>query len=181
MLYCLVGKSGAGKDTLFKRLEYKKVVGYTTRKRREGEQEGVEYHFVSEKEMNEFKDKGLILEIREYDTVNGKLYYFTLDDEQLVSNEPTFMICSPEQFKSIKERKSDVISILLEMDNGERLIRAIKREHLKDYSEICRRYLSDEESFKNFKADYVIDSSNCFGYKILDKINKIVGDNQGDR
>ena len=47
-----MGKSATGKDTLYKELlkrkelDIKPVVPYTTRPIREGEQEGVEYHFV---------------------------------------------------------------------------------------------------------------------------------------
>lgn len=50
-LFCIMGKSASGKDTIFKRLvkdrelDLKTVVSYTTRPMREGEREGVEYPF----------------------------------------------------------------------------------------------------------------------------------------
>ena len=56
-IYYLMGKSSSGKDTMFKRLiedkelALKTIVGYTTRPMREGETEGVEYHFVDEDTM----------------------------------------------------------------------------------------------------------------------------------
>ena len=53
MIFCLMGKSSSGKDTLYqkimqkKELHLEKIVPYTTRPIREGEQEGREYHFCS--------------------------------------------------------------------------------------------------------------------------------------
>ena len=51
-IFCIVGKSSSGKDTIYKRLlkinslKIKKIIPYTTRPIRQGEKEGVEYHFV---------------------------------------------------------------------------------------------------------------------------------------
>ena len=56
-IFCLMGKSSTGKDTIYKRLledqelGLQRIVPYTTRPIREGEQEGVEYHFVSEETL----------------------------------------------------------------------------------------------------------------------------------
>ena len=55
-IYCIMGKSASGKDTVYKELlrrfpELKTYVMYSTRPKREGEQDGVTYHFVSEEEL----------------------------------------------------------------------------------------------------------------------------------
>ena len=69
-LFCIMGKSASGKDTIFKRLvqdealNLKTVVSYTTRPMREGEQEGVEYYFVSPKTMKSLRDRGRVIECR---------------------------------------------------------------------------------------------------------------------
>ena len=66
-LFCIMGKSASGKDTIFKRLvqdealNLKTVVSYTTRPMREGEQEGVEYYFVSPKTLNSLRDSGRVI------------------------------------------------------------------------------------------------------------------------
>ena len=50
-IFCLIGKSSCGKDTLYKRilsngsLPLKTLVSYTTRPARIGETDGVEYYF----------------------------------------------------------------------------------------------------------------------------------------
>ena len=50
-IYCVMGKSSSGKDTVYKKLkeqykEFRLIVPYTTRPIREGEKDGVEYYFV---------------------------------------------------------------------------------------------------------------------------------------
>ena len=57
-LIYLMGKSSSGKDTVYRELlrddslKFKKVVLYTTRPIREGEVDGVQYHFVDEEVFN---------------------------------------------------------------------------------------------------------------------------------
>lgn len=55
-IFYLMGKSASGKDSIYKRLrslcpELKSIVLYTTRPMRDGEQEGVEYHFIGQKQI----------------------------------------------------------------------------------------------------------------------------------
>ena len=66
-LFCIMGKSASGKDTIFKKLtqdenlDLKRVVSYTTRPMREGEQEGVEYHFVTAQRLEELQKEGKVI------------------------------------------------------------------------------------------------------------------------
>ncbi len=54
-IYCMMGKSSTGKDTLYKMLledgalSLKKIIPYTTRPMRRGETDGVEYYFSAER------------------------------------------------------------------------------------------------------------------------------------
>ena len=62
MLVILSGVSGSGKDTIKKELikRMKNVVSlpsYTSRSPREGEEEGVQYHFISKEEFEEKNKK----------------------------------------------------------------------------------------------------------------------------
>ena len=88
-LFCIMGKSASGKDTIFKRLvqdevlNLKTVVSYTTRPMREGEQEGVEYHFVSPQTLETLRNEGRVIECRDYHTVLGLWNYFMVDDGQI--------------------------------------------------------------------------------------------------
>ena len=76
-IYCLMGKSASGKDTIYNRLlameelQLRRVVPYTTRPIRSGETEGESYFFCSEERVTEFEHEGRIIELRAYDTMYG--------------------------------------------------------------------------------------------------------------
>lgn len=77
MITIIIGPSASGKDTLMKSMLKKDrslspVVSYTTRPIRNGETNGVDYHFVSKDAFCKLDAEGKILESRQYDTlVNG--------------------------------------------------------------------------------------------------------------
>ena len=81
-LLVIFGPSGAGKSTLIQKLLddperghfFSRSVSLTTRDKREGEVEGVHYHFVTEEEMVAMKTSGMLLESS---VVYGN-YYATL-------------------------------------------------------------------------------------------------------
>ena len=60
-IFYLIGKSCASKDSLYniikqdRELDLKPVIRYTTRPIRDGETDGVGYHFVDEKAYGSFK------------------------------------------------------------------------------------------------------------------------------
>ena len=84
-IFYLMGKSASGKDSIYKRLrslcpELKSIVLYTTRPMRDGEQEGVEYHFIGQKQLKKLEQSGKVVEVRTYQTVFGQWSYATVDD-----------------------------------------------------------------------------------------------------
>ena len=75
-LFILSAPSGAGKTTLLKRVMADLPglafsVSHTTRLPRAGEQDGVDYHFVSRAQFEAMRDQGVFLEWAE---VHGNLY-----------------------------------------------------------------------------------------------------------
>ena len=169
-IFCLMGKSSSGKDTIYKKLiqneslALKNIVLYTTRPIRAGEQDGVEYHFVTEEQMKAMQQAGKIIEIRTYDTCLGRWHYFTADDENIRMEETDYiMIGTIEAFLKIRDYygKEKVVPIMIDLDDGIRLQRALDREKGQDqpkYSEMCRRFLADENDFSlQQKAEAGID------------------------
>ena len=73
----VIGPSAVGKDTMINRLKakYPKVIyklpSYTTRPKREGEIDGVDYYFVTKEEFFKLRDDGELFGIQEY---NGNWY-----------------------------------------------------------------------------------------------------------
>ena len=169
-----------------KELNLKTIVGYTTRPMREGEQEGVEYHFVSREKLAEYRKQGKIIECRDYDTVYGVWSYFTLDDGQINLGADNYIyIGTLESYNAMVKYygKDVVVPIYVEVENGERLERAIKRERLEKepkYAELCRRFLADEEDFKEeniknagIERRYMNDDLDRCIAEIVETINKL--------
>lgn len=163
-IYYIMGKSSSGKDTLYRELgkrmpELKTVVPYTTRPIRQGEKNGREYFFVEKSDLEKLKQENKILEMRSYDTVYGIWYYFTADDGQInLSDADYIMIGTLESYEKLRNYfgKNQVIPLYIEVESGERLMRALIRERSQKepkYKEMCRRFLADEEDFseKNLK------------------------------
>lgn len=157
-IFYLMGKSSSGKDTIYQKLledkvlNLRKAVLYTTRPIREGETEGVTYYFTSEEELVKMQKENKVIEVRGYDTVKGMWYYFTADDGQFADNQgDILMIGTLESYEKMKERFGDrMVPIFVTLEDGERLIRAIRREQQQKepvYAEVCRRFLADEKDF----------------------------------
>lgn len=157
-IFYLMGKSSSGKDTIYqklladKELNLKTAVLYTTRPIREGEIDGLTYHFTEEKELLRLQKENKVIEVRAYNTIKGIWYYFTVDDGQFSEDrEDILMIGTLESYEKMKKYFKDrVVPIFITLDDGERLIRAIRREQQQKepvYAEVCRRFLADEEDF----------------------------------
>ncbi len=159
----LMGKSGAGKDTVYKQvlenkeIEFQKIIPYTTRPIRAGEKNGMEYFFTDEDRFLELKEAGRLIEDRVYHTCMGIWRYFTVMDDQLDPEHNNYlMIGTLESFIRTREFFGDdkMIPVMLELDDGVRLQRALDREKIQEhprYNEMCRRFLADEEDFSEEK------------------------------
>ncbi len=158
-IYYIMGKSSSGKDTIYKKLmermrdKLKTVTGYTTRPMREGETDGVEYFFVTREKYREMKSQGIVIESRDYNTVYGVWTYFTADDGQIELEKSDYLLIGTlESYKGLRDYygKEKIIPLYIEADDGDRLLRAIKREKKQEapgYEEMCRRFLADQQDF----------------------------------
>lgn len=162
-IYCMMGKSSSGKDTLYKMLledadiEVSTVIPYTTRPMREGEKDGVEYYFCDENCLHELQDEGRVIELRAYNTVHGIWNYFTVDDHQIADESQDYLLIGTlESYLKIRDYfgKDRVIPIYIEVEDGLRLQRALDRERSQrepKYEEMCRRFLADAADFSEEK------------------------------
>ncbi len=160
----LMGKSSTGKDTIFKELlkegtmELKTIVPYTTRPIRVNEQDGVEYFFTDEDGFQQLKRDGKVIEDREYHTFHGLWRYFTVDDGQIQLEDDNLyiMIGTLEAYLRLSDYfgKDKLLPVMIELDDGVRLQRALNREKKQvqpKYEEMCRRFLADSEDFSEEK------------------------------
>lgn len=164
-IYCIMGKSSSGKDTIFKLLlerddlNLKRIVSYTTRPIRSNEKPGEEYNFVTTDEKDKLVEAGKVIEIRKYDTVHGPWFYFTVDDGNIdLSANDYVVIGTVESFVKLREYYGEkmVLPIYIEVDDGVRLSRALDRERQQSqpkYEEMCRRFLADQQDFSKDKLE----------------------------
>ncbi|KGP75860.1 guanylate kinase [Desulfosporosinus sp. Tol-M] len=165
-IFCLMGKSSSGKDTILKNLlkdkelNLKPVIPYTTRPIRRNENQGREYHFVAEELLVHYRKLGKIIEQREYNTINGRWSYCTVDDGQidLAQDNYYLLIATLESYKNLQNYfdASNLIPLYIEVDDGVRLARALDREKQQsqpNYEELCRRFLADSNDFCKQKLE----------------------------
>lgn len=191
-IFCLMGKSSSGKDTIYKELMgneelgLKRMVPYTTRPIRVGETEGVEYHFTDEAGYQELLEEGRIIEARAYDTVHGVWRYFTVKEDSLdLSKDNYCLIGTLEVYTKIRDYfgPEKVLPLLVEVDDGERLERAVQRERRQSnpkYEELCRRFLADSKDFspeKIAQADITKTFYNNFLAECLEEIATYIKEN----
>ena len=158
-IFYLMGKSSSGKDTIYnkllqnKKLNLQKIVLYTTRPIRAGEENGIHYYYVDEKKTDELIKAGKVIELRAYDTFYGVWKYFTVCDDQIdLEKSDYLMIGTIESFQKTKAYfgSERVVPIMIELDDGVRLQRALDRERKEEhprYEEMCRRFLADSIDF----------------------------------
>ena len=156
-LTILIGASASGKDTVMNRLikefDVKPIISYTTRPIRDCEQDGREYHFITEKEFERMKDNAEFIETRVYKTVSGNWYYglpkngIDLEDD---NNYITILdfdgLLELETWLRSIGQVDKLTSIYIDVTEQNRLIRSLNREQnmtKKQVEEVIRRYYDD--------------------------------------
>lgn len=186
-VFCIIGKSSSGKDTIYKKLlenqalHLKRIVPYTTRPIRAGEQEGVEYFFTTVERMACLQEENKIIERRSYDTVHGVWYYFMAKDSQIDLEKYDYLVIGTV-VSYVKMRdyfgQDKVVPIYIELDDGERLSRALEREKKQSeprYEEMCRRYLADAKDFSQENLEKA-GVTRCFNnHHLKDCLHDIAG------
>lgn len=161
-LFIFMGKSASGKDTLYQKImdahsELKKVVSYTTRPIRSGEEEGNEYHFVTKEQLQKMEKDGKVIELRCYETIKGPWYYFTADDGQIDFADGDYCLISTlEGYEKIRNYfgEEKVVPVYIEVEDFLRISRSLEREQAQKapcVAEVCRRFLADEADFSEEK------------------------------
>ena len=164
MLVILSGVSGSGKDTIKKELikRMKNVVSlpsYTSRSPREGEEEGVQYHFISKEE---FEEKIKNDEFYEYD-LHHENYYGTskkLLNEKIASGKiivKGIEVNARENLIRLLKDETKLVTIFLKVDKEELRRRLIERDKNITEAEIQLRLGRQEYEESKIKSyDYVI-------------------------
>ncbi|MDY4577984.1 MAG: hypothetical protein SO471_08460 [Anaerobutyricum hallii] len=157
-LFCIMGETASGKDTLTKKLcedtGMKAIVSYTTRPRRTNE--GDTHIFVDDSVYEQMKDN-----LAAYTEINGFRYWTTI--EQIYDND--IYIIDPNGLETLENlglEDVDLCSIYINVPIDVRLERALYRgDSLEDF---FSRNKSEMKQFIQMKAaggfDYAISNLN---------------------
>lgn len=176
IIFCLLGKSAVGKDTLINSITYSnmnvtKVIPTTTRPMRHFEKNGHDYHFISRDSFMRKINKGQFMEYREYDitTKSGekdKWYYGTT----FPINKVSIITGSLAMYKSLIDNDNlksfKFLPLYITIPEEERLFRMCRREvrnQNPNFKELSRRFFADIRDFSSDKLNELgVDDHNTF-------------------
>lgn len=154
-IIALFGKSASGKDTIQKWIvsncqNTKGIVSCTTRPPREGEIDGVNYHFLSVEEFTKKVLDGTMLEA----TAFRDWFYGTPIEalDPAAFNIGVFNIAGLEAIN--QDSRLEVYPVYVWASGKTRLLRSLERETSPNCEEICRRYFADEKDFSELEEDF---------------------------
>lgn len=155
MIIGLVGKSNSGKSTLAADLEkncgFKRIISYTTRPPREGEENGKDYHFVDELTFMQYASAKLFAEKAWYLVGKDTWWYGTMIDDYIPEeNENIVVILNPVGIKHIQKLIHNIKTVYLDIPDNVLIQRAIKRGDKKPY--ILARQEQDKKDFLEFET-----------------------------
>ena len=154
----LIGESGTGKTAILNELEkigYEKVVNYTTRKKRNKEDN--EYKFITKKELEKKWENNKLIQKAEF----GNEFY-GMGIESLKENVVGISIVeSVEDIKNkIKELKLHINLKCFYIYTSEEIRKERMKKRGESEESIKKRIEIDKEKFKNVEkvADYVVEN-----------------------
>lgn len=156
-LYIVSAPSGSGKTTLLQHLlrsskDLKFSVSFTTRRPRQGEQNGVDYFFTDRPAFLSMAERGEFLEWAEF---NGELYgtgrAFVL--QQLDEGKDVILDIDVQGARQVKSKIGDAIAIFVMPPSFEELERRLRARMLEP-DEVIRRRLEIAKGEILFYRDY---------------------------
>lgn len=153
--------SGGGKTTIVKMLKEKYPetvisVSATTRPKRPGEVDGVDYYFLSQEEFEQKIKEGKFLE---YEQVHGN-YYGTLKevvDEHVRNNRVVLFDIDVNGALSVKKHYPNAILIFIKPPSEEVLVERLKKRRTETEETIRRRLQRLPYEYEQAKKfDYII-------------------------
>lgn len=153
-IVALCGEAGSGKDTLAAQLakeyDWNFVISCTTRPMREGEVDGVNYHFLSK---DIFAEKILSGEMLEATIFNDWGYGTSIDS--LKKDKINIGVFNPDGLSILSENSDiNLYVFYLSVTPKERLLRQLNREENPNVEEIIRRYSADKKNFDFYLSGY---------------------------
>ncbi len=148
-IVAICGPAGSGKDWLLHQLvelsngQLHEIISTTTRPARQGEQNGINYHFVTDEVFAQLVFSNSMLEATSF---NG--WYYGTCFNALNIKETNIGVFNPDGIRALlDDPRIEVLPIEVLCDDKVRLIRQLKREANPNCDEIIRRYQTDKSDF----------------------------------
>ena len=139
----LVGRSCVGKDTIKKILINKynmdRVVTCTTRPPRDGEVDGVDYHFMKSEYFTDVV--GLFAEKTQYHIASGETWHYGSRISDYKDSDNKVIILNPEGLKAVRGKNLPVFAV--EISSPDSIIKSRQMVRGDDPVEAARRFNQD--------------------------------------
>lgn len=167
-IIALVGKAGSGKDYWLKQIcenfdDVHEIISCTTRPKRFGEVEDINYHYLSDEQ---FRNEKFV----ESCSFNGWYYgtrYTDLNPNKL--NVGVFNLTGIETL--LRNPDIDLTLIYLMTEDKLRLIRQLERD-ASDIDEILRRYNTDKQDFNESRLEAIKNQVSDYYWVINNSTNE---------
>ena len=186
-LFIYTGPDGSGRKSIAKMVatafDMETVLSYTTRPPRHYEQDGIDYHFVSEENFNQMKDNDEFLESVDIDGI-----HYGIREEDIVkafeNHNLVYLTLNPEGTEKLKDMYGDkVMRFFIFADRDTVIARHKARKdteediqrHLAHYDEIMDYKNECEHVFENYDSPQVSYQVSEVIETFLDR-NRIVSD-----
>lgn len=143
LLVVVSGPSGVGKSTIVAEMARRRpqvvpIVTATTRKQREGEIDGVHYHFLSEEEFNDLGARDGLLE---HANNHGAWYGTPIDQVRgiLAAGRDAILTISPEGARNVRRQVPDALLIFVKPPSMEDLTERLRGRGSESEASLERR------------------------------------------
>lgn len=194
VLVIISGPSGVGKDTIIEALKKRHrghqgprkhdhhfVVTCTTRRPRQGEVDGLSYHFVSPERFHEMKDAGDLLEWAE---VHGNWYGTPRREvaEYLAKGQDVVLKIDVQGAQKVKDRVEDAILIFVVPPSLETLFKRLRARATESAEELeIRQRNAAIELARAGDYDHVVTNEEGQVNRTAVAIDKIISDEHAAR
>ncbi len=180
MIIVLLGASGSGKSTIENELAthhgFEKIISYTTRQPRNGEENGKDYYFTENNTFVDMINTGVLAEYDEYS--QGRLYG-TLKSDYVDGNR--VVVLTPNGLRQLKQScpNDNIFTVLVNANLGTRVKRYVDRcgvnkFNFDDKNEIAARVERDFAMFLGLEKEVNLVVENNEGTDIGDVVKEIL-------
>jgi len=188
LLVIISGPSGVGKDTIIEALrqrhrepDYHYVVTCTTRPRRPGEIDGVDYHFLDPAKFRKLLDAGELLEANE---VHGNWYGAPRDEVRryLARGSDVILKIDVQGAQAVKEAVADAILLFVVPPSLEELFQRLRSRATEtaDQLELRQRNAAIELA-RQHDYDYVVLNETGLVDRTAERIDEIIATERRNR